>query len=90
MQRRQSSAIQSQGQQVSAMQQALARLAQVEAQSKRPGEKPEEQRARAYDVLEKELGLSQGHWRGKCRALLWSFTAVPTPRRLCAPALHML
>jgi tetratricopeptide (TPR) repeat protein len=62
-------AIQIQNQQVSAildrsqkMQQALVRLAQVEAQSKQPGEKltPEEQRARAYAVLEKELGLPAG------------------------------
>jgi tetratricopeptide (TPR) repeat protein len=68
-QRRQTLAIQNQGQQVSAilernqkMQQALVRLAQVEVQSKQPGEKltPEEQRARAYAVLEKELGLSAG------------------------------
>lgn len=68
-QRRQTIAIQTQGQQVSAilernqkMQQALVRLAQVEAQSKQPGEKltPEEQRARAYAVLEKELGLPTG------------------------------
>jgi tetratricopeptide (TPR) repeat protein len=67
MQRRQSSALQSQGEQIGAilernqkMQQALVRLAQVEAQSKQSGEKPEEQRARAYAVLEKELGLSAG------------------------------
>jgi tetratricopeptide (TPR) repeat protein len=68
-QHRQSVALQTQGQQVSAildrnekMQQALVRLAQVEAQSKQPGEKltPEEQRARTYVVLEKELGLSAG------------------------------
>jgi tetratricopeptide (TPR) repeat protein len=68
-QRRQVAVIQSQGEQVGAilernqkMQQALVRLAQVEAQSKQPGEKlrPEEQRARAYAVLEKELGLSAG------------------------------
>jgi tetratricopeptide (TPR) repeat protein len=68
-QHRQTIAIQGQGQQVSAilernqkMEQALVRLAQVEAQSKQPGEKltPEEQRARAYAVLEKELGLSAG------------------------------
>ena len=68
-QRRQISAIQKQGEQVTAivsryqkMEQALVRLAQVEAQSKQPGEKltAEEQRARAYAVLEKELGLSTG------------------------------
>jgi tetratricopeptide (TPR) repeat protein len=68
-QHRQSVALQTQGQQVSAildrnqkMQQALVRLAQVEAQSKQPGEKvtPEEQRTRAYAVLEKELGLPSG------------------------------
>jgi tetratricopeptide (TPR) repeat protein/class 3 adenylate cyclase len=68
-QRRQVAVIQSQGEQVGAilernqkMQQALVRLAQVEAQSKQPGEKltPEEQRARAYAMLEKELGLSAG------------------------------
>ncbi len=69
MQRRQSSAIQKQGEQVTAivnryqkMEQALVRLADVEAQSKQPGAKssPEEQRARAYSVLEKELGLPAG------------------------------
>jgi tetratricopeptide (TPR) repeat protein/class 3 adenylate cyclase len=66
-QRRQVAVMQKQGEQVTAMvtryqkmEQALVRLAQVEVQSKQPGEKltPEEQRARAYAVLEKELGLS--------------------------------
>jgi tetratricopeptide (TPR) repeat protein len=44
------------------MEQALVRLAAVEAQSKVPGEKPspEEQRAAAYRILEKELGLPVG------------------------------
>ena len=44
------------------MQQALERLAQVETQAKEPGMKltPEEQRARAYAVLETELGLPAG------------------------------
>lgn len=68
-QRRQTGAIQKQGEQVNAivdryqkMQQALVRLADVEAQSKQPGSKvsPEEQRANAYAVLEKELGLPAG------------------------------
>jgi hypothetical protein len=68
-QHQQSRAIQTQGQQVSAMlernqkmEQALVRLAAVEAQAKQPGEKltPAEQRARAYAVLETELGLSAG------------------------------
>jgi tetratricopeptide (TPR) repeat protein len=68
-QRRETLAIQRQDQQVKdilernqKMQQALVRLAQVEAQSKQPGEKltPEEQRARVYAVLEKELGLPAG------------------------------
>ena len=69
MQRRQSSAIQKQGEQVTAivdryqkMEQALVRLADVEAQSKQPGAKlsPEEQRAVAYATLERELGLPTG------------------------------
>lgn len=68
-QRRQGKAIQKQGEQVSTiidryqkMQQALVRLAEVEAQTKEPGAKltPEEQRARAYAVLEKDLGLPAG------------------------------
>jgi hypothetical protein len=68
-QRRQTGAIQKQGEQVKAIvdryqkvQQALMRLADVEAQSKQPGAKvsPEEQRANAYGVLEKELGLPAG------------------------------
>jgi tetratricopeptide (TPR) repeat protein len=68
-QRHQSKAIQKQGEQVSTivdryqkMQEALVRLAEVEAQTKEPGAKltPEEQRARAYAVLEKELGLPAG------------------------------
>ena len=68
-QRHQGRAIQKQGEEVTAivdryqkMQQALMRLAVVEAQAKQPGEKltPEEQRDRAYTVLEKELGLSDG------------------------------
>src|SRR6202030_1913801 len=44
------------------MQEALVGLAVVEAQTKEPGAKltPEDQRARAYAVLEKELGLSSG------------------------------
>jgi len=44
------------------MQQALVRLAEVEAQSKQPGSKlsPAEQRAAAYATLEKELGLTAG------------------------------
>jgi len=69
MQRRQSSAIQKQGEQVTAivdryhkMEQALIRLADVEAHSKQPGTKlsPEEQRSNAYAILEKELGLPSG------------------------------
>jgi tetratricopeptide (TPR) repeat protein len=69
-QRRQSTAIQRQGEQVSTvvdryqkMEQALVRLAEVEGIPKRPEEQkmtPEEQRARAYAYLERELGLSQG------------------------------
>jgi tetratricopeptide (TPR) repeat protein len=61
-QHRQAIALQIQSQQVSAIRQALARLPEVEAQTKQSGEKlaPEEQRARAYAVLEKELGLSTG------------------------------
>jgi tetratricopeptide (TPR) repeat protein len=61
-QRRQTGVIQKQGEQVNAMQQALVRLADVEAQSKQPGSKasPEEQRASAYGVLERELGLPAG------------------------------
>jgi tetratricopeptide (TPR) repeat protein len=68
-QRRQAAVMQKQGEQVTfivtryqKMEQALVRLAQVEAQSKQPGEKltTEEQRARAYGMLEKELGLSAG------------------------------
>ena len=68
-QRRQISAIQKQGEQVTAivsryqkMEQALVRLAEVEAQAKEPGAKlsPEEQRARAYSLLENELGLPTG------------------------------
>jgi tetratricopeptide (TPR) repeat protein/class 3 adenylate cyclase len=65
----QAAVIQKQGEEVTTivdryqkMQQALVRLAAVEAQAKQPGEKltPEEQRARAYTVLEKELGLGEG------------------------------
>jgi uncharacterized protein YlxW (UPF0749 family) len=68
-QRRQGVAIQRQSEQVTAivdryqkMEQALVRLAEVEAQSKQVGEKltNEEQRARAYAILEQELGLSEG------------------------------
>jgi tetratricopeptide (TPR) repeat protein len=68
-QRHQTGLIQKQGEQVSAivdryqkMQQALVRLADVEAHSKQPGSKssPEEQRANAYGVLERELGLPAG------------------------------
>jgi hypothetical protein len=69
-QRRQGVAIQRQSEQVTAivdryqkMEQALVRLAEVEAQSKQVGEKltNEEQRARAYAISEQELGLSEGH-----------------------------
>ena len=65
-QRRQGVAIQKQGEQVTTivdryqkMQEALVRLAEVETQAKEPGAKltPEEQRAHAYTVLEKDLGL---------------------------------
>ena len=69
-QHRQTGAIQKQSEQVSAivdryqkMQQALVRLAEVEAQPKQAGESKltlEEQRARAYSILEKELGLPAG------------------------------
>ena len=68
-QHRQGKAIGMQGQQMTSildryekMQQALERLAQVEAQTKEPGTKltPEEQRAHAYAVLEKDLGLPEG------------------------------
>jgi tetratricopeptide (TPR) repeat protein len=68
-QRRQGVAIQKQGEQVTTivdryqkMQEALVRLAEAEAKSKEPGSKlsPEEQRARAYVVLEKDLGLPAG------------------------------
>ena len=65
-QRHQSKALQKQGEQVTSildryqkMQEALVRLAEVEAQTKEPGAKltPAEQRARAYALLEKDLGL---------------------------------
>lgn len=68
-QRNQTGLIQKQGEEVTVlvdryqkMQQALVRLADVEAQSKQPGAKltPEEQRANAYAILEKELGLPAG------------------------------
>jgi len=69
-QRQQSGAIQKQGEQVTAivdryqkMEQALVRLAEVESQPKQAGESkltPEEQRGRAYSILEKELGLATG------------------------------
>lgn len=44
------------------MEQALTRLAEVESQPKQPGEKlsSADQRARAYTILEKELGLPAG------------------------------
>jgi len=44
------------------MQQALVRLADAETRAKQPGAKlsPEEQRANAYAILEKELGLPAG------------------------------
>jgi tetratricopeptide (TPR) repeat protein len=68
-QRRQGVAIQKQGEQVTTivdryqkMQEALARLAEAEAKSKELGSKlsPEEQRVRAYAILEKDLGLPAG------------------------------
>jgi len=68
-QRRQGKAIQNQSEKVTTiidryqkMEQALARLAEVESRPKVPGEKlnPEEQRARAYGILERELGLAMG------------------------------
>src|SRR6266581_1185065 len=68
-QRHQGVAIQKQSEQVTTivdryqkMQQALVRLAEVETQAKEPGAKltPEEQRARAYAFLEKDLGLPAG------------------------------
>ncbi len=68
-QRRQGSAIEKQGEQVSVivdryqkMQVALEQLAEAEAKAKEPGVKmsPEEQRQRAYAVLEKQLGLPDG------------------------------
>jgi tetratricopeptide (TPR) repeat protein len=68
-QRRQGVAIQKQDEQVTTivdryqkMQQALVRLAEVETQAKEPGAKltSEEQRARAYAVLERDLGLPAG------------------------------
>ncbi len=61
-QRRQTGVIQKQGEQVNVMQQALVRLADVEARSKVSGSKasPEEQRANAYGLLERELGLPAG------------------------------
>lgn len=69
-QRRQTGIIQKQGEQFTAivdryqkMEQALVRLAEVEAQPKEAGESklgPEEQRSRAYGFLEKELGLVPG------------------------------
>jgi tetratricopeptide (TPR) repeat protein len=67
--RRQTGIIQKQGEQVTTMvehyqkmQQALVRLAEVETQSKQLGQKltQEEQRAAAYHVLEKDLGLPAG------------------------------
>ena len=44
------------------IEQALVRLAEVESRQKEPGDKvtPEQQRARAYSVLEKDLGLPPG------------------------------
>jgi tetratricopeptide (TPR) repeat protein len=69
VQRRQTTVIQKESEQVTAivdryqkMQQALVRLAEVEAQAKEPGAKlsSEEQRARAYSLLENELGLPTG------------------------------
>ena len=44
------------------VEQALERLAEVESHERQPGEKlsPEEQRARAYPILEKDLGLEAG------------------------------
>jgi tetratricopeptide (TPR) repeat protein len=68
-QRSQSGLIQKQGEQMTTiveryqkMQQALERLADVEAQSKLPGAKQsaEEQRANAYAILERDLGLPAG------------------------------
>jgi tetratricopeptide (TPR) repeat protein len=68
-QRRQTGIIQKQGEQVTTivehyqkMQQALVRLAEVETQSKQLDAKlsQEEQRAAAYRVLEKDLGLPAG------------------------------
>ncbi|MBA2743731.1 MAG: tetratricopeptide repeat protein [Chthoniobacterales bacterium] len=67
-QRGQTGAIQKQGEQVTAivdryqkMEHALVRLADVEAQAKQGAKlSSEEQRARAYAVLEKEMGLPSG------------------------------
>lgn len=68
-QRTQTGVIQKQGEQLTTivdryqkMQQALVRLADVETHAKQPGAKlsPEEQRAYAYGILEKELGLPAG------------------------------
>jgi tetratricopeptide (TPR) repeat protein len=68
-QRRQTVVMQKQSEQVSAivdryqkMEQALARLADVETQSKQLGPKlsPEDQRAVAYKILENDLGLPAG------------------------------
>ena len=62
VQHRQTTEIAKQGEQVTAMQQALVRLADVEAQARQPGAKqtPEERRVAAYETLEKELGLPPG------------------------------
>ncbi len=68
-QRGQTAVIQKQGEQVTViddlsqkMEQAVARLADVEAQARQPGSKlsPEELRATAYGVLKSELGLPPG------------------------------
>jgi tetratricopeptide (TPR) repeat protein len=68
-QRGQSGLIEKQGEQVTVlvdryqkMQQALVRLADAETKAKQPGTKlsAEEQRANAYGLLEKELGLPAG------------------------------
>jgi hypothetical protein len=68
-QQKQTKIIQKQGEQVNTlvernqkMEQALEKLAEVESHERQPGEKlsPEEQRARAYAALEKDLGLEAG------------------------------
>ncbi len=99
-QRGQSGLIQKQGEQVTVlvdryqkMQQALVLLADVETQSKAPGAKlsPEEQRANAYAILEKQLGLPAGSLAKELPALaLELYTRADTSSLLRARAAYAL